>query len=848
VHRAAVGATAVALAAGTFAGLGLSAGATSGFSFGPRIFGGTNRYDTAGKIAADTFPSGTSTAIIVNGFNFPDAVTAAYQAGIQGAAILLTTAVNPIPAETMAALSSLKVKNVTIVGGTSVVGADEATTLAGTPSTAAGGGNLVVNRLFGPNRYDTMQTVDTSPVPPAGVQTAILATGNDFADALSAGALSFAKHYPIILTDGHAASLTAQAASVLSTDHISHLIVTGGSAAIMPSQYNSLPGVTVDFIAAGTDRSQTAQLLADYEITTFSFSNTHFHVANGFDTNPNFPPGAPAGFSSDALAGGPNSGTEAAPTLLTLNETTTGSACTFATAHASTENTGDIFGGTAAVAAATETSLDQCAGAPATPTTTIPAPAGGLGTPPTTTAPDLVSAKIITNGFGTFAGLSVVRYTFDKPVNTSAPASLPFFSLEGFQVANVSGAPINATGTSGDPNSVDVQYGAAVNPVAFTIAVAGSSAPATACGPACGPSAVNGTTAALLPNNLGSVPLGGSTARQGFTSGITSGPDLVSANPTPGDGTNTEGDFKFDKFPAISTIADFGFYDAAGTIHRATAPVAVNSATNTATVIFGGANVTTATRWFVDQNTGVGAVVAAGSPNPEGAVTAGTGAPNPNLTGVSQTSVNTFVFTFDKPLGAPIVPANFKVYFNTNPLTSTNAAVAGSSVTQNGASAFTVVFGGVNSSNSGNVVLAAVADSAAKSTVTSLFSTVGSVPIAIAFSGTQGLTDGPDLISASRNTATSQVTFTFNAPLVSIGIPAGFFLIDNAGTPTFGIASAGILNNSATITFPAGALANAVGAGAVGPFAAQGERGVSGTAAAFGTGIIGNAPGDVTLP
>src|SRR6202011_573709 len=74
-------------------------------------------------------------------------------------------------------------------------------------STNIVGGNVTTARLAGLTRYDTMQILNTDDPATsdgvyAGLPTAIVATGEDFADALSASGLAFARHFPVILTTG----------------------------------------------------------------------------------------------------------------------------------------------------------------------------------------------------------------------------------------------------------------------------------------------------------------------------------------------------------------------------------------------------------------------------------------------------------------------------------------------------------------------------------------------------------------------------------------------------------------------------------------------------------------------
>jgi putative cell wall-binding protein len=228
-------------------------------------FAGANRYGTASLIAQGVF--GTADPVIVTtGLNFPDALAAAYLAGVQNAPILLTDP-NVASPELLAALTALKTKNVIIVGGTDAVSSSVEATLDTTTSTNALGGDLLTTRISGPTRYDTAAAIDATPAATLvggylGKKTAILATGADFPDALFSGALSYSSHFPIVLTDP--AALSSQAQTTLTTLGIQQVIILGGTAAVsaaVESTVNGL-GITTVFRAAGANRNDTAAKLA----------------------------------------------------------------------------------------------------------------------------------------------------------------------------------------------------------------------------------------------------------------------------------------------------------------------------------------------------------------------------------------------------------------------------------------------------------------------------------------------------------------------------------------------------------------------------------------------------------
>lgn len=373
VRRCAVGALcALAVAGAALVGLPAPAGATSSFTLS--TLAGADRFGTAEAIAEASFPNGSPNAIIATGVNFPDALAASYLAGVVSEPILLVNPTDPVPSSTLDALSTLKVKNVTIVGGTSAVGSDVENTLASTSSTSSSGGTLNVTRIAGANRYDTMQQIDTghtvgtASINGTSAPTGILVTGNNFPDALSAGPLAYARHLPVILTDGTQSNMSPQAKSVISSDGITNLIVIGGSAAIQPSQYSSYNHV----VEAGSNRSATSQQLADFEVANLGFTDAAMDVANGYDPGFN-QPGLPAGFTPDGLAGAPygggaaSNGSSVVPLLVTNSPSDPGAASVFASSEASSLTGGTVFGGDAAVSAATRGMIESAGGSTVTP-------------------------------------------------------------------------------------------------------------------------------------------------------------------------------------------------------------------------------------------------------------------------------------------------------------------------------------------------------------------------------------------------------------------------------------------------------------------------------------------------
>ncbi|MGH7697879.1 MAG: beta strand repeat-containing protein [Candidatus Dormibacteria bacterium] len=472
-------------------------------------------------------------------------------------------------------------------------------------------------------------------------------------------------------------------------------------------------------------------------------------------------------------------------------------------------------------------------------------PGSGLGNPPTgATAPVLVSARLVHNGFLQSAD-SVVAFTFSGPVTAGLPAD---FSLEGYNTSRPTF--LNPASVKVEPANnavVDATFAAIDDPTSYTIAVVqNTGAPANK-----GPAAVIGAGGSNmgLANPLGSVPLvgGGPTST---SAGPTTAPDLVSARVVAG--TPTEVTYTFDKpvtgaptgFGPDPLAANFGYYTSAGAPATAaemgTGIVGFKAGSDTVTVSFGSSAVA-AVRFFVS----FGAVGgdARMSFNPDGAVGAGTASPDL----VSVTPVpgqpTQLDFRFDKGATAGLAGA-YGVYVNDDGGSYPGTDIVG----MQGADTVRVDFagpGGLDQANTANVTLGAVVEAAADG-ATKAPNTIGDAPISGAFSN-GGLTDGPDLQGAVANVAANTVTYTFNQ-LVTAPVSKDFFVIDANGAPT-AATSVGVAGETVVATFGAGVLATAVGAGIVGVTDAE----TTAIPAAGAAGAVANAtkepaaPGDVAL-
>jgi putative cell wall-binding protein len=337
--------------------------------------GGTDRYATAAQLfLSGGYAGGTNNvAVIASGANYPDALSANYlAAGLNagaGTRVLLTDP-NVLPQSTTQALITAGIKTVYIVGGTAAVSANVSNAIAAM-HVLNNNANAFINviRVSGSDRYATNNQVDLFNGAVAGVNTAIVAVGSNFADALSVSPAVVVKKFPLVLTDG--AALSASAQSTLVNLGIKNVIIAGGTSAVSAATEASIKalGITIAYRIAGADRTLTAQMVATYETTatgTAAFAATTSYAAlNGLGFSTAAVDVARGDGFADALAAGTVAGavvtaivppvvTAAIPILLTGDPNTLGAGIpAYLSGKAGVLGTVTILGLTSAVSVAT---------------------------------------------------------------------------------------------------------------------------------------------------------------------------------------------------------------------------------------------------------------------------------------------------------------------------------------------------------------------------------------------------------------------------------------------------------------------------------------------------------------
>lgn len=156
--------------------------------------GGNDRYQTGELVVGSAFTSATE-AFIATGVDFPDALAASAAAGAIGAPVFLVEGLaQSARSSTITAMKSLGVRTVRIAGSAGAVSEGIAKQLSSE--------GFTVLRHEGADRYLTATAINQAVFrsTSSAVGSAFLATGIDFADALSGAALAGALGSPLYLT------------------------------------------------------------------------------------------------------------------------------------------------------------------------------------------------------------------------------------------------------------------------------------------------------------------------------------------------------------------------------------------------------------------------------------------------------------------------------------------------------------------------------------------------------------------------------------------------------------------------------------------------------------------------
>ena len=292
-----------------------------------RISGDT-RYDTMGSLAGRGNWAVGGSVILASGANYPDALAASSLAGGLDAPILLTDP-NGLSDAARDRLETFCPSRVFIVGGNAAVSPDVERQVK-----ELLGSGCAVFRVAGQTRYET--SLVAAEVNPKSSDTVIVATGGNYADALSVSPYAFASGSPVLLCDS-ASGLAGAAVESIRSGGYSRAVIVGGAAAVPASVEGQLRSAGVGDVVrlSGATRFETSSMIADFELGSgLGFSMDGVLLATGM----NFP---------DALSAGPLAGRSRAPLLLV--DPGAEHACAYLSVYRGKVSSATVVGGAAAV-------------------------------------------------------------------------------------------------------------------------------------------------------------------------------------------------------------------------------------------------------------------------------------------------------------------------------------------------------------------------------------------------------------------------------------------------------------------------------------------------------------------
>ncbi|MDR6972692.1 cell wall-binding repeat-containing protein [Leifsonia shinshuensis] len=243
---------------------------------------GADRYDTSVQVSREAFADDSAKVVFVaSGNSFADALSAGPAAAKLGGPVLLT-APGALPGGVADEIRRLGAKRVVVVGGNAVVSDSVLASLAAiVPDTV---------RVGGADRFATSRAIAQFGFGSQGASDAVVATGLNFPDALSAGAAIGARG-PVVLVNGGASDIDTDTRALLGSKGlgVKNIWIAGGTAVVSPGIQSGLGTVATTTRLAGSDRYGTSEAI-----------NAAFFSKSGADrmllaTGTNFP---------DALSGG----------------------------------------------------------------------------------------------------------------------------------------------------------------------------------------------------------------------------------------------------------------------------------------------------------------------------------------------------------------------------------------------------------------------------------------------------------------------------------------------------------------------------------------------------------------
>ena len=190
---------------------------------------GLDRFDTALQIGSEVLKNNSSkTAVLTTAYNYPDALAISSYAAMNKYPILFTE-VNTLNSKTKEFIKSSGITTIIIPGGIGAVSENVANELNDS--------GITVERIGGSDRYNTAFNIVTK-YKNSFKNEIMIATGNDFPDALAGGVLAAKKQIPILLVDKD--SVKAEVKGYIKSNCNGNMYILGGMGVISDNLINSI--------------------------------------------------------------------------------------------------------------------------------------------------------------------------------------------------------------------------------------------------------------------------------------------------------------------------------------------------------------------------------------------------------------------------------------------------------------------------------------------------------------------------------------------------------------------------------------------------------------------------------
>ncbi len=218
----------------------------------PRI-AGNDRYETATLVAQRGWGTSGSTVILASGLDWPDSLAGTPLSRRIDAPLLLAEK-NWLPPATRDHLASQRPTRIVILGGESVL--STRTVAAAVGATGRDPATVDVERFSGEGRFDTAADIARH----VGVPTdgrVFVASGREYADALSIGSYAGADGVPILLVEPTSVPPATRAFIAENASRITRFELIGGTAAVSQQVEGELRATAPVVRTWGPDRYRT---------------------------------------------------------------------------------------------------------------------------------------------------------------------------------------------------------------------------------------------------------------------------------------------------------------------------------------------------------------------------------------------------------------------------------------------------------------------------------------------------------------------------------------------------------------------------------------------------------------